>query len=97
MDLSVVRREGINQQPARMCATRTLDKCCNKCPSNPFSRNEQRPGEEASDVSESHTSRDDLEFALGNVKGEIAFPGDKSPTRRAAAEQEASKACRGVV
>lgn len=51
------------------------------------STQEQDPGETAIGDSESHTSRDDLEYSLGNVKGEIAFPGDKAPGSRAAPER----------
>lgn len=51
-----------------------------------FCLKEQDPGETAIGDSESHTSRDDLEYSLGNVKGEIAFPGDKAPGSRAAPE-----------
>ena len=47
---------------------------------------EQDPGETAIGDSETHTSRDELEYSLGNVKGEIAFPGDKAPGSRSAPE-----------
>lgn len=47
-------------------------------------RKGQNPGEDANGDGDLHTSRADLEFSLGNVKGEIAFPdGEKSSTSRA--------------
>lgn len=48
-----------------------------------FYRKGQNPGEDANGDGDLHTSRADLEFSLGNVKGEIAFPdGEKSSASR---------------
>eukprot|EP00904_Undaria_pinnatifida_P001323 jgi/Undpi1/11191/HiC_scaffold_30.g13489.m1 len=49
----------------------------------------QNPGEDANGDGDLHTSRADLEFSLGNVKGEIAFPdGEKSSASRTSEERQ---------